>query len=231
MEVHHLHFDSIDSTNSYAKKHAHEFDSQKLTCIFADEQTHGRGRFSRTWLSKKGNLTYSLFLPTALLPDSPSNLAQMSAMAALEVLHTKGIELSIKWPNDLVTKGKKLGGILVEMTEQGAVIGIGINVNAPIEADQPTISLLEISGKEWDIEELHNSITLQFQKELACGFQKERYESVLAFLGQPVQIREADHTYDGIIEGVTKQGHLELKRKDGSITVLRTGEIQQLRSK
>ncbi|MCX6009508.1 MAG: biotin--[acetyl-CoA-carboxylase] ligase, partial [Chloroflexi bacterium] len=103
------------------------------TVIIADTQTAGRGRLGRAWLSPEGSLAMSLILKPSL-----DNLPQLVMIASLAVVRTikkvAGIEAQIKWPNDILIKGKKICGILIENEVKGdrvnfAIIGIGINVN------------------------------------------------------------------------------------------------------
>lgn len=170
MEVHTIHFEAIDSTNSWAKLHARSFDPKKITCIIADVQTAGRGCFDKQWVSKKGNLTMSLFFH--IERDSPlvPYMAQLLSFSTYQVLEREKIGVRIKWPNDLLVNGKKLCGILVETIhldgELGIVVGMGLNVNAPVETNQPTTSLIELTGRTWDLPKLTDQIIIQFQKDL-----------------------------------------------------------------
>src|SRR5579883_912370 len=110
--IHTLHFTSIDSINTWAKQHAHELDPKALTCITADEQTTGRGQRDKTWFSPVGNLYMTFFF---VLPQDfhfTSNLGQIFALSAAKVLKDFGFSPALKWPNDILLKEKKAGGIL-----------------------------------------------------------------------------------------------------------------------
>lgn len=174
MEVHTIHFETIDSTNTYAKQHARNFDPEKLTCIIADTQTAGRGCYSKQWVSKKGNLLMSLFFHSSLHAPILPHLAQLLSYSVYQVLKGENIDVKMKWPNDLLVGGKKLCGILAETIHLdhtiGVVVGIGLNVNIPIETDQPTTSLIEITGHEWDLKALSAKIIAQFQHDLKLDF-------------------------------------------------------------
>ncbi len=174
MEVHTIHFETIDSTNNWAKTHARSFDPEKMTCIIADVQTAGRGCFDKQWVSKKGNLTMSLFFHIQRDHPLVPYMAQLLSFSTYQVLHREQIDVRIKWPNDLLANGKKLCGILVETIyfdqSFGLVIGMGLNVNVPVETNQPTTSLIELTGHTWDLNTLAQQIIAQFQKDLELDF-------------------------------------------------------------
>jgi BirA family biotin operon repressor/biotin-[acetyl-CoA-carboxylase] ligase len=124
---------SIDSTNSELMRRAAEGDYSAI-CLVAQEQTAGRGRLGRAWLSDEHSLTFSLGVPLA--PQDWSGLSLLVGLSIAQSLHPR---IQIKWPNDLWVDSQKLAGILIETTaikyapatERFAVIGIGINLKAP----------------------------------------------------------------------------------------------------
>ena len=126
-------FDTIDSTNTYLKKHFEEYDD--LTFVRADLQTAGKGRSGRKWTASKGkNLTFSLLIKDERVMEKFASLSVLSAYSVLKVLESYGIEgLSIKWPNDVYVKDDKICGILLEAVSrekmEALILGIGINVN------------------------------------------------------------------------------------------------------
>src|SRR3990167_10400648 len=141
-----IHLTSVDSTQLYAKKNAHSFTQNKITCIAADNQTAGRGRFQRTWHSPPNCNIYATFyfqLPQTT-PDL-INLTQLMAASFSKCLINEGLPPKIKWPNDIQLNNKKLCGILCETVfhKHGIELfcGIGINVNMEpkdfIGIDQP----------------------------------------------------------------------------------------------
>ncbi len=170
MEVYTIHFETVDSTNTWMKTHARTLDPSKLTCLIADIQTAGRGCYSKHWVSKKGNLTMSLFFHLPQNDPIIPKIAQLAAHSTLEVLRSENIDAVMKWPNDLLVNGKKLCGILAESIfldhSMGIVVGIGLNVNVPVETDQPVTSLIELTGHAWDLSDLANKIIFQFLKDL-----------------------------------------------------------------
>jgi BirA family biotin operon repressor/biotin-[acetyl-CoA-carboxylase] ligase len=129
-----LWFDSVASTNTLALEHSADPSNHGLV-ILADEQTAGRGRQGRRWLSPPGCgllMSVLLFPPERL--RQPVLLTALAAVAVCETIqHAAQLQASIKWPNDVLICGRKVCGILVEQG-QGTVIGIGLNVNTPAEA-------------------------------------------------------------------------------------------------
>src|SRR3990167_3314225 len=136
----------IDSTQAYAKTHAEDFAPGQLTCIVAEEQTAGRGRYHRKWISPRGVNLYMTFY--FLLPKTTPHftaLSQVMATSLVEVLLCEGFHPKIKWPNDVQLHGKKVAGILCEAIFNketiALLLGIGINVNMAAKnlaaTDQP----------------------------------------------------------------------------------------------
>jgi BirA family biotin operon repressor/biotin-[acetyl-CoA-carboxylase] ligase len=167
--IRYYHLESVDSTNTWAKEHAHEFSPDVVSVISATEQTGGRGRYSRTWISPKGqNLTFSF----ALFPTegAPFTYCQLASLALQEFLHTHGIAAQIKWPNDLLVNGKKIAGLLTEHLEVNntpfIVLGIGLNVNMNAQEvaqiPQAATSMALESGKSFSCEPLLESFTKLF---------------------------------------------------------------------
>lgn len=191
--VHHFH-ETIDSTNSWAKKNAHEFDPAVLTIVTAHAQTAGRGRHRRTWYSPPGANLYTsfcFFIPQ----DSPQKmqLAQFFTLQVAAVLEGYGFFPSIKWPNDLLLSGKKVSGVLCEITSVGegccVVAGVGLNINVTREElkiiDRPATSLFIESGKALAVDEVLDKLSSRLVQDLetfiARGFDPffEEYRSRL----------------------------------------------------
>lgn len=133
-----IHFESVDSTNNYAKTQVDQWRTDRIYLITADEQTAGRGQFRREWQSPNcGNLyaTFGFFL--GKIPDDVGGMTLDLARAAQSCMAEYGVQAKIKWPNDLVIGEKKVAGILGELVEGPKgyflIMGIGINVNMPLE--------------------------------------------------------------------------------------------------
>lgn len=149
--------DTIDSTQVYAKAHWKTFDPEGLTCITAEEQTAGRGQFQRSWISPRGAGLYVTFyftLPARSL--QLTSLAQRMAHTVADMM--KSLSPEIRWPNDVLIRGKKIAGALCDTVFEGDLVhcflGVGINVNMRAESlqqiDQPATSLLLETGHPWD---------------------------------------------------------------------------------
>lgn len=241
MEIKRIHFETIDSTNNWAKAHLEELDPQALTLITASEQTAGRGRFKRTWTSPKDTnilATFVFFLKS--LREDMGNIPQILALSALDAIKESSLPLAIKWPNDINCGNKKLGGILCEVSQAkegwGVIIGIGLNINMTKEElktiDRPAASLLSETGHSFDLEELIERLKIQFEKDL-MQFLKEGFPPFFASFSKALLHKERDpltfHEYHlvikGLFAGVNQDGSLNLELPDGSIKRCASGEI------
>lgn len=241
--IYYIHFDSIDSTNTWVKKNALTLDPNRLTCVTALEQTAGRGRFLRKWLSPKGQNIYTTLYFTAPLGWSYlSNVGQILSIAAAEELKNLGFDPQIKWPNDLLIEGKKIAGILGETVTfdeyLGVVLGIGINVDTPDvllnEIGQPAASLSQISGHLWQQQQILEPIVENFLEKLETlkqhGFApfQQSYESFLAFKGTEIRCHDGLQYLRGICHSIDNQGRLNLLLSNNDtrlIQPLHSGEI------
>lgn len=201
-----IYLDSVDSTNLYAKKKA-ENPFREGTVVIADEQTVGRGRLGRHWVSTKGK---GIWMTIMLKPDiMPSDAPKLSIVAALAVANALRsccqIDAKIKWPNDIVAGGKKLCGILTEMSAEDdeikyVIIGIGINVNMEAEDFGQEVSCVATSIRiEKGISVLRKamaaSVLLEFEKiyrvferEVSIKTFLDEYKSKSAILGEDIRL-------------------------------------------
>jgi BirA family biotin operon repressor/biotin-[acetyl-CoA-carboxylase] ligase len=167
--------DRTESTNSLARQWIEGAFAIHGDVIFAWEQTQGRGQMGKTWASEPGkNLALTILLENARLPDTlPFHLSLCASLAALENL-TKitQSDTSLKWPNDLYWKNRKLGGMLLETTTAWSILGIGINVNQTAfpEMRNHPVSLRQITGKT------HDPKTLSLQIISSMNQQLERWK-------------------------------------------------------
>ena len=170
MEIIYRHFDSLPSTNDWAKTHLENLSREALTVITAVTQTQGRGRYGKRWISPPGENLYATFVFFASTQD-PAQITHLLALSALQLLQEKGITTQIKWPNDLLVNRKKIAGILCETVgNQGIVIGIGLNVNMSLESlgliDQPATSILCETGAVQEIPTLISCLAERFSTDL-----------------------------------------------------------------
>lgn len=116
-------FDNIDSTNTYAKSLLGK--TPEGTVVIADEQSKGKGRSGHDWYSPAGGLWMSVIIK----PPSLKLLSIAAGVAVCEALHVYSVLPGLKWPNDIMLNRKKIGGILVDVVDEYAIIGIGVNLN------------------------------------------------------------------------------------------------------
>jgi BirA family biotin operon repressor/biotin-[acetyl-CoA-carboxylase] ligase len=217
-------FDTIDSTNTKAKELA-EQGYPSGTLVVADQQVAGRGRRGRNWESPSG---CGIFMTLMLKPDiNPNNASMLTLVAALAtakaIADVTGADARIKWPNDIVINGRKICGILTEMSAQfdyinHIVIGIGINVHNeqfPEEIRETAGSLLLACGRRFHRAELIARFLERFEEDYAVflrtedleGLMKE-YNALLVNAQQQVRVLDPKEPFEGKAIGITKKGEL-----------------------
>lgn len=239
MQINRVYLESVDSTNNWAKRNAKELDREALTVILAEGQTAGRGRFDRSWVSPTGvNLyvTYVFFIRK--IDQKVGNIPQILALAVHDALSV--YKVKIKWPNDIMLAGKKLGGILCEVIEAGnqwaVIVGLGVNINMEKSMldtiDRPATSLLEALqhpqdketiGKEID-DRFHRYLEI-FQEEGFAPFYSRFIEALIHKQGDPLLFSNFDSVVKGSFEAVHEDGSLVLIFPDGSKNHLTSGEL------
>jgi BirA family biotin operon repressor/biotin-[acetyl-CoA-carboxylase] ligase len=238
--VHRIHFDTLGSTNTWAKEHASQLDPARLTCITASEQTAGRGRMRRRWLSPKDlNLYATLFFCVPKNTPCIVNCGQLLAFSCATVLQRLGFSPQIKWPNDLLLEGKKVAGVLAEtasfLDRTGVILGVGVNVNMPQELldaiDQPATSLARVSGRSWPLASVLDPLLAQFLQDkerlLHEGFPsfQRPLEALLAYRGQPIRCQDGAQVIQGVCRGIDAQGCLRVQLPSGALRSLTAGEL------
>lgn len=217
-------FDEIDSTNTKAKELA-EQGYPSGTLVVADRQIAGRGRRGRSWDSPAGiGIFMTLLLKPDINPNNASMLTLVTALATAQAISdVTGAEAKIKWPNDIVVNGKKVCGILTEMSAQfdyinHIVIGIGINVHNesfPEEIRETASSLLLESGKRIHranliarfLERFEAGYAIFLQTEDLEGLMKD-YNALLVNIQKQVRILDPKEPFEGKAIGITKRGEL-----------------------
>lgn len=217
-------YECTDSTNTRAKELA-ENGSPSGTLVVAEQQTAGKGRRGRSWESPSGtNIYMTLMLKPEINPNNASMLTLVTAMAVCHaVCRVTNAEAQIKWPNDVVVNGKKICGILTEMSAQfdyinHIVIGIGINVHNehfPEEIAETAGSLLLECGKHFHradlieefLEEFERLYEIYLETEDMAGLQKE-YDQMLVNRGRQVRVLDPKEPFDGKAMGITQRGEL-----------------------
>lgn len=236
-----IYYDETDSTNNRAKEAGNNKEPHG-TLFVADMQMAGKGRRGRVWKSPSGS---SIYMTILLYPDiSPVKAPQLTLIMAIAVAEgireVTGLETKIKWPNDIVVNGKKICGILTEMSTEidyinHVVIGIGINVNMesfPEDIAKTATSLRIEAGKEFRRFELIAAIMEHFEKayEAVCEAGSlepimEDYNRLLVNCGRRVRVLEPEHEYDALALGIDKTGELQVECEDGSRKSVFAGEV------
>jgi BirA family biotin operon repressor/biotin-[acetyl-CoA-carboxylase] ligase len=234
-------FDEIDSTNNEAKRMA-ENGAAEGTLVISDSQTAGKGRRGRSWSSPKGSSIYmTLLLRPKLSPQYASMLTLAAAMAVRAALSdAAGVESMIKWPNDLVVNGRKICGILTEMSADPddinyVVIGIGINVNMkefPQDIEKTATSVCMEKGKPADrnriIAAFCNYFENYYERFLkGCGMKllMDEYNKYLINTGRTIRVLDPAGEYTGISSGINDNGELIVKKEDGTFVTVMSGEV------
>ena len=234
-------YEETDSTNVRARIAALEGEAHG-TLITAGKQTAGRGRRGRSWDSPAGsNLYFTLILKPDFAPDQASMLTLVMAHAVAEaIIGVTGLECRIKWPNDIVVNGKKVCGILTEMSVdkgkiQHVLIGVGVNVGrqefAPELADKAT-SLEQETAARIDERTLLCEIMKAFEKDyesfVRCGNLEplqEAYNALLVNRNAAVRVLDPKGEYEGKALGITKTGELLVETAEGSLVEVYAGEV------
>lgn len=241
-----IYFDSIESTNIYAKTLINEDD----ILIVAGFQSEGRGRLNRTWVSEKDkSITLSLIKSFAIQsPHLVNFYTSYIVQRALKecILKQSGGDadtLSLKWPNDIMLNDKKLGGILSELIDindspKKFIIGIGINVNQelfPQEISGKAISLKNYYNRNFSIDDIIYSLVSMFYANLALLKQKdilmELWRLNCSMIGKNVRFRHTDliEEIEGVVVDICNDGGIKIKTSENinskNISTYYTGEI------
>jgi BirA family biotin operon repressor/biotin-[acetyl-CoA-carboxylase] ligase len=214
------------------------------TVVVTDEQTAGRGRLSRRWFAPRGtSLLLSILFRPSLDLRRASWLTMLSSLSATDaVRQTSGLEVVLKWPNDLIVEGegdwRKLAGVLTETGLVGeqlefVVVGIGINVNVePGDLSalaQNATSILAETGQEVDrgalLAALLEGVEARYQRMQAGESPREEWAACLATIGCRVQATTSEGAINGVAETVDENGALLLRTSDGGLVRLLAGDV------
>jgi BirA family biotin operon repressor/biotin-[acetyl-CoA-carboxylase] ligase len=238
------HFTELESTNIIAKEKA-SLKKDKIaegTIIIAEKQAGGKGRLGRGWFSPTGGIWLSIILYPQLSPSYIPRITLMTAVAVVKTIEkVSRIKARIKWPNDILIKGKKLCGILTEMNAEldlinWVVVGIGINVNInqeefPKDIRDNSISLKEVLGKEISRVKLIQIFLKEFEK---CyeKLKRKEFTSILEewklyshTLGKKIKINIGEKIVFGKAIDLSEEGALILKEENGKLAKIISGTI------
>jgi BirA family biotin operon repressor/biotin-[acetyl-CoA-carboxylase] ligase len=207
------------------------------TVVIAGEQTGGRGRLKRAWLAPEGNIALSVILRPEI--NSLPCLIMIASLAVAQSIESvAGVKAGIKWPNDVLIGGKKVGGILIENEVRGnrvafSIVGIGINIDLKAadyaEIAKTATNLKEASGKKDLRIKIIQAVLTEFERlYLSLPENKPIYEAwrdKLVTLGKKVKAQSGNQVIEGIVEAVDEVGALMIKGEDGRLTRVVAGEV------
>ena len=223
-------FPEIASTNDHAVERSREGDATLPLLVIAERQTSGRGRGANTWWSSSGGLTFSLLFSQKHL-STPDQAAPLTSLAigvavcdAVKAINS-GLNVGLKWPNDVFVAGKKIAGILIECPSASVgdvVVGIGLNVNnsvreAPDDIANRATSLADLMQIE------HDSFTFLLQVLHAIEYQLTQMRSdpmriigrcneLCVLTGRAVALEIGDRKVTGLCQGIAESGALRIQR-------------------
>ena len=235
--------DAIDSTNEFLKGLSNKEDLENFTVVTAENQTKGKGQMGAVWNSEVGkNLIMSVLVKDFLSEiNEIFNLNIAVATAVITALKKQNIpNLSIKWPNDILSANKKIGGILIENSIKSdgtilSIVGLGLNVNQTnFEGLPKASSLAVVVGHELNKEELLSAIVSQLEANVEESKQnptslRQQFVDLLFKKGEPMPFtNQKEEKFMGIIQGISPVGRLQVLLEDDSVAEFDIKEIQML---
>ncbi len=237
-------FSTVDSTNILAMEMASQ-GAPEGAVVIAETQTGGRGRLGRKWVSPKGNLYFSVILRPNVPTYKAPLITLMGAVAVASAVRTAcEAEALIKWPNDILLSGKKVCGLLTEMSAEPdrirhIALGIGINVNMdldelPAEVRGLATTLAAEGGERIDRSRLLQDVFRNLERWYGIFLENEadvlrEWELLNMTVGSRVAVSGLGETIEGLAEGIDQEGRLLLKLDDGAIRTVAAGDVTVLK--
>lgn len=246
-------FESVGSTNDTAMEIGAQREEPEGIVVIADSQKSGKGRLGRSWLSPPGgNLYFTILLRPSFPPHEAPLLTLMAAVAVVSAIreHT-GLKAEIKWPNDIFVKGKKTGGILMEMRADAKrinllALGIGVNVNLfpemlPEGVKELTTTLKQEARRSIDRVKLFEIMLgrLEYWYKIRLSGDKKvlfnEWLSLDSTIGKEVKVARTglsaeDKIISGIAEGINDDGQLLIRLSSGEIEKVSAGDVTILKN-
>ena len=235
--------DAIDSTNDFLKGLSNNLSTENFTVVSAETQTKGKGQMGAIWISEPSkNLIMSVLIKDFLKGiNQIFNINIAASLAVIQALEMMNIpELSIKWPNDIMSYNKKIGGILIENSIKSngtiiSIVGLGLNVNqTDFEYLHKASSLAVVCNTNFDKEQILLKIVESLKKNIQSWNQNSDsmwtdYTNKLFKKGVPMPFSDQNNkNFMGIIQGVTSIGKLQILFENDSILDFDIKEIQML---
>jgi len=233
MDFNVIYIDETDSTNSWVRNSLRAVGCE--FCVVAEYQTAGKGCGANTWESERGkNLTFSMLIhPADLAANRQFHITEVTSVALCETLEHYINKVEIKWPNDIYAGDRKICGMLIENRLQGtdikdSIIGIGLNVNQrAFMSDAPNpVSLLQLTGKETDRDELLQRFLMTFGEVMARGTAASDYRRRLYRREGWHQFKDAAGCFLAEIADVQEDGCLVLRDENGTLRSYAFKEVQ-----
>ncbi len=235
-----LYFPSLTSTNEYVNKLV-KLKYPEGTVVIAGTQSLGRGRKQRLWVSPKGGLWFSFFIRPQLPPQKAMIVTMATSIAIAKVISsTTKTDVRIKWPNDVLINGKKVCGILTELSAEMdqinyMIIGIGLNVNNELPDNfHPTAtSLKEVMNQVVSLKQLLLMLLSsldEWYKQVKLNnntFIQETWLSLTDIIGKQIEIKEDGFITKGVVKGITENGGLLVETEKGILHIV-TGDISYI---
>lgn len=229
-------FEETDSTNRRARLLAQE-GAAHGTLVLADSQSAGRGRRGRGWISPAGDgIFMSLLLRPQVHPSQVAKLSLVTALAAANaIVRETGLDARIKWPNDIVISGRKVSGMLLEMTADenavyDVVAGVGVNVHQKVfdeEIAHTASSLDLLCGRRLSRAALVCAFLEEFERAMALDGEAMMADYVArsATLFKPVQVISLAGTFTGVAKAVTESGSLLVEDESGELREVLAADV------
>lgn len=239
-----IRYDSVNSTNEVLRELARE-GVEPGTVVVSAVQTEGRGRMSRTWESPEGGLWLSVLLnaTSEIEQDKFGLIPLMAGCAAVSAISDiTSLNARVKWPNDVLVRGRKVCGILGEMVKveerQLAIIGMGLNVNNPVqtgyEFSLASTSIVEETGDKASIDELEAAILEELEVRAALLANGEfddilnEWRELSDTLGKRVRIKIQTEDIEGIARDIDENGSLLVEKGDGQVEKVMAGDCEHI---
>lgn len=211
------------------------------TVVIAEVQTGGKGRLGRHWVSPAGNLYFSVVLRPPVAPQQAPIITLMGAVAAASAIKkTTGISAGIKWPNDILIEGRKVCGLLTEMSAEvdrirHLVLGVGINCNMdlsalPEDVRRQATTVAEATGRMVDRTHLLSAVLAELDqgyREFLRDRQRvlDAWKALNVTIGRAVSVSGAGEILQGMAADIDSEGRLMLRLADGTMRTVTAGDV------
>ncbi len=231
----------VTSTNEWAKDLA-RLGADEGTTVIAEIQTEAHGRLNRKWFSPRGGLWLSIILKPKIKAAEASKLVFVAGLAVAKTLHELyGLEVQLKWPNDVLVSARKICGILAEASIidgklEFVIVGVGLNANFEADTLPDQVKLLATSI-ETELEEIVKledlfRKLLEILEELYDQSINEGYEAILkewrsfaGFLGKHIEVVTDNHIWVGKAADIDEEGALLVELEDGALERILVGDV------